>query len=72
MSGSMDFGVASHTSLAIPRHFHPSLFPFQVRQTTKSSSFVLRLSEFSPDVQQLGDVQVCQFSQELSVLRSLF
>uniref|UniRef100_A0A0D3BL67 Uncharacterized protein n=1 Tax=Brassica oleracea var. oleracea TaxID=109376 RepID=A0A0D3BL67_BRAOL len=35
--------------------------------TIKSSSFVLRLSRFSTDVQQLREVQVRQFSRELSV-----
>uniref|UniRef100_A0A0D3DAM2 Uncharacterized protein n=1 Tax=Brassica oleracea var. oleracea TaxID=109376 RepID=A0A0D3DAM2_BRAOL len=63
MSGSLAYGVASHTSLSDSPVAHPSLFPFSV----KSSSFVLRLTRFSPDVQQLRDVQVRQFSQELSV-----
>ncbi|KAG5384258.1 hypothetical protein IGI04_035728 [Brassica rapa subsp. trilocularis] len=57
LSGSMDYGVASHTSLSDSPIAHPSLFPF---------------SGFSPDVQQLGDVKVRQFSQELSVSSVIF
>ncbi|KAF2531878.1 hypothetical protein F2Q70_00031797 [Brassica cretica] len=93
MSGSMDYGVASHTSLSDSPVANPSLFPFSGGDgcrkfwyqsgvpsrfrpgwrsgdsvfIVKSSSFVLRLTRFSPDVQQLRDVQVRQFSQELSV-----
>ncbi|WZZ78059.1 hypothetical protein YC2023_098631 [Brassica napus] len=43
--------------------FHPG----SVRDGVKSSSFVLRLIRFSTDVQQLREVQVRQFSRELSV-----
>ncbi|KAG5411086.1 hypothetical protein IGI04_007405 [Brassica rapa subsp. trilocularis] len=36
MSGSTDFGVASHTSLGDSPVAHPSLSPFQVRPTSRS------------------------------------
>ncbi|KAF2533090.1 hypothetical protein F2Q70_00031800 [Brassica cretica] len=85
MSGSMDFGVASHTSLGDSPVAHPSLFPFSggdgchnfgirakfcpgsVPGWRSGDSVFIGFQRFSPDVQQLRDVQVHQFSQELSV-----